>query len=80
MSEDYAFCNKCGTGGCLEDKAMDMNSRIKYDSYIFTLDELARAYRDIDAIIPDYDMEKLTKACQQAAKNRLWDMVQQVKD
>lgn len=35
--------------------------------------ELARAYAELDRILPDYTVQKLHEACVQARKNRLWD-------
>lgn len=42
----------------------------------YTEAELARAYREIDRILPDYQVEKLHQVCLQARKNRLWDKTQ----
>jgi hypothetical protein len=38
--------------------------------------ELARAYLELDPLLPDYTVEKLHKACLQARKNRVWDRSQ----
>lgn len=39
----------------------------------YTEAELARAYRELETILPEVQVEFLAKVCTQARKNRLWD-------
>lgn len=40
---------------------------------MYTQDELARAWKDLDTTLTEYNMDRLERICVQARKNRLWE-------
>ena len=39
----------------------------------YTQEELARAWKDLDTTLTEYNMDRLDRICVQARKNRLWE-------
>ena len=39
----------------------------------YTQEELARAWKDLDTTLTEYNMDRLERICVQARKNRLWE-------
>lgn len=40
----------------------------------YSQEELARAWKDLDTTLTEYNMDRLERICVQARKNRLWEM------
>ena len=62
-----------------EDYDMSPEFSIQHDGNIISFAELARALKEIDSISHSYHMDIFRKGCEQAQKNRLWDVMQAVK-